>query len=69
MIMPISPTAFLISPTQLITISSESAAKPPTMGMKLSRENLAVFMRMPSADFVTTPCMAVIPEKTVTESP
>ena len=45
MSIPISPTAFFINPIQLMTMSRESAANPPTIGTKLSMENLAVFIR------------------------
>jgi hypothetical protein len=44
---------FLMIEVQLSTISKESAAKPPTMGIKLSTENFAVLINIPSALFVT----------------
>ena len=69
MIIPRSPMLFFIIAAHDKTMSTESDANLPTMGTKLLMEYLAVFTSRPSADFVTIPCIAVIPVNTVTIRP
>ena len=68
-IIPKTPTTLFMEDIQRRNNSTVSEVNPPTIGIKLLRENLAVFSKSPSEVSVRSPCMLIIPVRTTRSSP